>query len=82
MRHTISATSTLVNTDVERAQMRGNDEDPLPKNMDRLFTVLEKELQLVSLPTFKPEHARTRLTQLIGQRESLDEDQESSMDRM
>ncbi len=75
----VGATGRLMNTEVERARMRGT-EDALEKNMERFFVLFDKEVQLGSLPPFKAEHAKTRIHQLLTQRESLPEDQESQMD--
>lgn len=75
----VGATSSLINTEVERARMRGV-EDDLQKNIDRLFTMFDQNFALTSLPPLNAGHAENRVQQLLAKRESLDEDQESSMD--
>lgn len=75
----VGATKSLVNTEVERARSRGTGEDDMQKSVDRLFTLFDKQVLLSALPAFKSEHAQGRLQQLIRQRESLPEMEESSM---
>jgi mono/diheme cytochrome c family protein len=62
---TIAATSTLVNIDIERAKMRGHEDDSLSKNIDRLFFGFDEKVKLSSLPALKPEHAHDRIRALL-----------------
>ncbi len=75
----IGATSTLKNTEVERAQIRGKKDDAVQKNIDRIFRMFDEEIQLTSLPSLKHEHAINRLRQLLADRSALQEKEEASM---
>jgi hypothetical protein len=59
------ATKTLMNTEVERAKQRDSSNDEVGKNVERLFALFDKDAKLASLPPLKPEHARTRVRQLL-----------------
>ena len=75
----VGGTERIANYKVERARQRGT-EDGVQQNLDRMFMVFDKEVQLASLPAFKPEHAMKRIQQLLLQREALEEADESEMD--
>jgi hypothetical protein len=63
---TVAATSALVNIDIERAKMRGQEDDSLSKNIDRFFTVFDDKVNLSGLPALKPEHAHDRIRTLLA----------------
>ncbi|MEM8733597.1 MAG: c-type cytochrome domain-containing protein [Planctomycetota bacterium] len=75
----VGGTERIANYKVERARQRGT-EDGVQQSMDRMFMVFDKEVQLASLPDFKPEHAMKRIQQLLVQREAMEEEDESEMD--
>ncbi|MFK7738153.1 MAG: c-type cytochrome domain-containing protein [Pirellulaceae bacterium] len=75
----IGGTKSLLNTEVERAQIRGTD-DPMQKNLEKMFALFDREVKLDSLPAFKPEHAMKRIQQLLTMRQALPEEEESEMD--
>jgi hypothetical protein len=61
----LAATSTINNVDVERNKMRGLEDDTLAKNTDRFFAMFDEKVRFDSLPSLKPEHAQSRMRQLI-----------------
>lgn len=75
----LGATRSLVNTEVERARMRGA-EDDLKKNIERLFILFDKSMKLDAMPPLKAQHAEGRIRQLLKQREDLPEEEEPTMD--
>jgi mono/diheme cytochrome c family protein len=62
---TVAATSTLVNIDIERAKLRGHEDDTLSKNIDRFFAGFDSKAKLSELPALKPEHAHDRIRALL-----------------
>lgn len=75
----VGATSTLLNTEVERKRARTG-EDDLQENMDRFFASIGDSLKLSPMPALQPQHAVSRVKQLLTQREKLPEEEEPSMD--
>lgn len=63
---TSANTRKLENTELERAEMRGIGGDELQKNMERFFARFDDQIALTELPTFKSEHADSRLRQLLS----------------
>lgn len=61
----LAATSTLNNIEIERNKMRGVDEDLLEKNIERCFAMFDEKVRLNSMPALKPEHAQSRMRQLL-----------------
>ncbi len=61
----LAATSTLNNVDIERNKMRGIEDDSLDKNTERFFTMFDEKVRLDSMPPLKPEHAQSRMRQLL-----------------
>lgn len=75
----ITATNKLNNVEVERAKMRGVNDDALEKNIERLFKGFDSKIQLTDMPALQPEHAKNRVRQLLSIREKLDEEEEAEM---
>ncbi len=61
----LAATSTLNNVEIERNKMRGIEDDSLDKNIDRCFAMFDEKVRLDSMPSLKPEHAQSRMRQLL-----------------
>jgi len=61
----LAATSTINNVEVERNKMRGIEDDTLTKSTDRFFAMFDEKVRFDSLPSLKPEHAQSRIRQLI-----------------
>lgn len=61
----LAATSTINNIEVERNKMRGIDDDTLDKNTKRFFGMFDEKVRCDNLPPLKPEHAQSRMRQLL-----------------
>ncbi len=66
----IGATGRLKNVELERAQLRGAGDDDVQRNIDRLFAQFDKEVKLTDMPAMKPEHAKSRIRQLLVDQET------------
>lgn len=66
----LAATSTLNNIEIQRNRMRGVDEDLLDKNIERCFAMFDEKVRLDNMPALKPEHAQSRMRQLIVDKKS------------
>jgi hypothetical protein len=69
-RKAIAATSTLTNTEVERAELRGAGDDEVRKNIDRLFAAFDEKARLISMPTLTPDSAMARMRQLLADQDA------------
>jgi hypothetical protein len=69
-RKAIAATSTLTNTEVERAELRGAGDDEVRKNIDRLFAGFDEKARLISMPTLTPDSAMARMRQLLADQDA------------
>ncbi|MCA9131498.1 MAG: hypothetical protein KDA45_00015 [Planctomycetales bacterium] len=61
----LAATSTLSNTEIERAELRGVSDDALQKNIDRIFAQFDEKVRLKEMPVLTAKIAHARLRQLL-----------------
>jgi mono/diheme cytochrome c family protein len=65
-----AASTSLKNTDVERAAIRGTGGDEVAKSIDKLFARFDTEVQLTDMPDLKPEHAKSRIHQMVNDKDA------------
>ncbi len=64
----LARSNELINTKLERAQMTQStdDDDELEKSVEKFFAQVDERIKLADMPALKPEHAKGRIVQILG----------------